>query len=138
MKLTNNFKLEELIYSSTAEANNINNYPSESEIYRLKQLCENILQPIRDKWKNSILVTSGYRNPILNRLVKGSPTSQHVKGEAADITVGSKEDNKKLFNIIVDMIENNEITVGQLIDERNYSWIHISLPYKNKNQILHL
>lgn len=138
MKLSKNFTLSELTYSSTANANKVDNTPDRWELDNLKKLCNEVLQPIRDKWDDSIFVNSGFRNPIVNRLVKGSTSSQHLKGEAADITVGSKSGNKKLFDMIVQLIENEEITVGQLIDEKDYSWIHISLPYKKVNQILHL
>ena len=138
MKLSKNFTLNELIHSSTANYNKVDNTPGRLELENLKKLCHEILQPIRNKWGDSIFVNSGYRNPILNRLVGGSTSSQHLKGEAADITVGSKEDNKRLFELIVEMIEKGEIKVGQLIDEKNYSWIHISLPYKKVNQVLHL
>lgn len=138
MKLSKNFTLNELTHSSTAKANKVDNVPDRWELDNLKKLCNEVLQPIRDKWGDSIFVNSGFRNPIVNRLVKGSSTSQHMKGEAADITVGSKSGNKKLFDMIVQMIENEEITVGQLIDEKDYTWLHISLPYKRVNQILHL
>lgn len=138
MKLSKNFTLSELTYSSTANANKVNNTPDRWELENLKKLCNEVLQPIRDKWDDSIFINSGFRNPIVNRLVKGSTSSQHLKGQAADITVGSKSRNKKLFDMIVQMIEDKEITVGQLIDEKDYSWIHISLPYSKTNQILHL
>lgn len=138
MKLSNNFKLNELIYSSTAEVNRINNYPSPVEIDNLRALCENILQPIRDKWGSPLYVNSGYRSPILNRKVAGAPTSYHCSGNAVDITTRDTKKNKELFNMIVDMIKNNEIEVGELIDEHRYSWLHISNPIKEKNQILHL
>lgn len=138
MKLSKNFSLNELTYSSTANYHKVDNTPGRLELENLKKLCEEILQPIRDKYGKSIFVTSGYRNPIVNRLVKGSSTSQHMLGQAADITTGSNEGNKKLFDMILQMIENGEIKVGQLIDEKDYSWIHISLPYKRVNQILHL
>ena len=134
-QITTNFTLNELIYSSTADRYDIDNTPSRMEYNNLKMLCENILQPIRDKWKKPIRVTSGYRSPALNSKLKGSATSQHCKGEAADIDC---ENNERLFNIIISMINNNEIEVGQLIDEKKYSWIHISLPYYKKNQVLHL
>ena len=87
---------------------------------------------------SQICSSCGYRNPKVNRLVGGSSSSQHIKGEAADITVGSKDGNKKLFDMIVQMIEDKEISVGQLIDESDYKWLHISLPYRKVNQILHL
>ena len=138
MKLSKNFTLSELTYSSTAKANKVDTTPDRWELDNLKKLCNEVLQPIRDKWDDSIFINSGFRNPIVNRLVKGSTSSQHLKGQAADITVGSKSRNKKLFDMIVQMIENEEITVGQLIDEKDYSWIHISLPYNRVNQILHL
>lgn len=138
MKLSRNFSLNELTYSSTARANKVDNVPDRWELENLKKLCHDILQPIRDKWGDSIFVTSGYRNPILNRLVGGASNSQHMLGEAADLTTGSKSSNKKLFDLIVGMIERKEITVGQLISEKDYSWIHISLPCKRVNQVLHL
>lgn len=138
MKLSNNFKLNELIYSSTAETNGINNYPSNREKDNLIRLCVNVLQPIRYKFGKPIYINSGYRNPILNRLVKGSPTSYHCSGDAADITTRDKELNKELFDLIVQMIKDKEIVVGELIDEHNYSWIHISNPVREKNEILHL
>lgn len=138
MNLSKNFTLSELTYSNSADCYNIENKPGRLELENLKKLCNNILQPIRDKYGKSIYVNSGYRNPKLNRLVGGSSSSQHTLGQAADITVGSKEGNKKLFDLIVQMIEDKEITVGQLIDESEYKWIHISLPYRKVNQILHL
>lgn len=99
-------------------------------------MVNNILQPIRDKYGKPITVTSGFRSPSVNRLVGGSANSQHCKGEAADIKC---ENNKELWDLIVDMINNEEIVVGQLIDEKNLSWIHISLPNeKRRNQILKL
>ena len=138
MNLSKNFALSELTYSNAADSYNIENTPGRLELENLKKLCNDILQPIRDKFGKSIYVNSGYRNPKVNRLVGGSSSSQHIKGEAADITVGSKEGNKKLFDMIVQMIEDKEITVGQLIDEKDYKWLHISLPYRKVNQILHL
>ena len=138
MNLSKNFTLSELTYSNAADSYNIENTPGRIELENLKKLCHEVLQPIRDKFGKSIFINSGYRNPKVNRLVGGSSSSQHIKGEAADITVGSKEGNKKLFDLIVQMIEDKEITVGQLLDEKDYKWIHISLPYRKVNQILHL
>ena len=81
-------------------------------------------------------MTSGFRSGKLNKAVRGSATSQHLKGEAADIV---SDDNEGLWHLICEMILNGEIAVGQLIDERNLSWIHVSLPDgRHYNQILHL
>lgn len=139
MKLSNNFTLEEMCYSSTANARGWQNYPDLKAQENLKKLCTDILQPIRDKYGKAIFVNSGYRNPELNRLVGGTQSSQHITGCAADI---DSSDNAKLWDMIVKMIKSNEITVGQLIWEKGNSmapdWIHISLPYTKVNQILKL
>lgn len=140
-KLTDNFSLDELIFSATAIRHGIDNTPNEEEEANLKRLATDILQPIRNKWNDSIIVNSGYRCRKLNNKVGGATNSQHLYGEATDIESATRSvyDNKKLFDLIVDMINNNEIEVGQLIDEYNYNWLHISLPTdRHKNQILHL
>ncbi len=130
MKLTNNFTLEELTRTSSKFVN----VPSTVERIALKQLAVNVLQPLRDAYGKPITVNSGYRSPLVNKSVGGVPTSQHVKGEAADITGGSKEENKILFEIIRDTLD-----FDQLIDEKNYTWIHISYKTKgNRKQILKL
>lgn len=88
MKLTNNFKLYEFIKSNTATKYNIPNNPGITEIGNLKALCENLLQPLRDLYKEPFIINSGYRCPELNKLIPGSSsTSQHVKGQAADVRV---------------------------------------------------
>jgi len=78
----------------------------------------------------------------LNNAVGGAKSSQHCKGEAADIrsVSDSIQDNKELFNLILNMINKGEIKVGQLIDEYGYNWVHVSLPRVGKvnNQILHI
>lgn len=137
---TKNFSYDELIASATAKRLGIDNTPSYEEKEKLRQLAIEILQPIRDKWKGVIVVNSAYRSEALNKAVGGVKNSQHRLGEAADIKVGGKDKNKKLFNLIYKMISTGEIKVGQLIDEYNYQWIHVSLPRKDKqnNMILHI
>ena len=138
-----NFTYEELIKSATAKRLGIDNTPSPAEKEKLKRLATDILQPIRDAWKAPIVITSGYRCPKLNAAVGGAKNSQHAVGEAADIrTVSdSKAENKKLFNVILKLVQKGEIKVGQLIDEYGYDWVHVSLPRTNgkpNNQVLHL
>jgi len=139
-QFTKNFSYDELIASATAKRLGLDNTPTPEEKEKLRQLAEDILQPIRDAWKSPIVVTSGYRSEEVNKAVGGAKTSQHRLGEAADIKVGGKERNRKLFNFIYKLISKGDIKVGQLIDEYSYSWIHISLPRKGKenNQILHI
>ena len=139
-QFTKNFSYDELIASATAKRLGLDNRPTPEEKEKLRQLAEDILQPIRDAWNSPIVVTSGYRSEAVNNAVGGVKTSQHRLGEAADIKVGRKDRNRKLFNFIYKLIAKGDIKVGQLIDEYSYSWIHISLPRKGKenNQILHV
>lgn len=133
MKLSQNFSLEEMTASAIARQRGIPNVPNAEQIANLSLLCRKILQPIRDKVNIPVNVTSGFRCEALNKIVGGAKTSRHLRGEAADIIA---KDNKQLWEIIIGMIRDGEIKVGQLIDEKNLSWIHISLPYENKeNQI---
>ncbi len=133
------FTIEELCASETARQRGIDNTPDAAKKQKLQTLIEQLLDPIRAAWGGPILINSGYRCPKLNSAVGGVSTSQHLKGEAADITVGSTADNKRLFDKIVELQKAGRIAFDQLIDESGYRWIHIS--YRagaNRNQILHL
>lgn len=132
-KLSNNFTLEEMTNSYKAKSKGIKNIPNEVEKENLRTLCQYILQPIRDKYDKPIIVTSGYRCKALNDAVGGARTSDHINGDAADIICS---DNKELYRIIVHLIASKVIEVGQLINEHNYKWIHISNPTeKHYNEI---
>lgn len=131
------FSLWEMTRSDTADKMHIANVPSHDVLPRLHYLMEHCLDPIREAWGKPIGVNSGFRCYALNVAVGGSTTSQHLKGEAADITTGSVEGNKRLF----DLIQEIGVDFDQLIDESNYKWLHISCRYNgvgNRKQILHL
>lgn len=128
------FTLKELTRSTTATAKGIDNTPTPEVEKNLTLLVENVLDPLREIYGKPITVNSGYRCPELNKAVGGSKTSDHVKGFAADITGGSKEENERLFNII-----KHNFHFKQLIDEKGFSWVHVSYDPSNlKNQILKL
>ena len=133
------FTIEEMCASDTARRKGIDNTPNADARLRMQTLIEQLLDPIRAAWGGPITVNSGYRSPALNKAVGGVSNSQHMKGEAADITVGSVGDNKRLFDKIVELQKAGKIAFDQLIDESNYDWVHVSYRSgKNRNQILHL
>lgn len=139
MKISKNFNLSEFTYSKTADKKKIDNTPGPSERANIYTLVNEILQPIRSEFGKSIKVNSGFRSKDLNKAVGGSSTSQHLTGSAADIT--TYDSNDDLFRLILQMIDDGDIVVGQLIWEYgndNYpQWIHISLPNAGKvNNIL--
>ena len=131
MKITKNFTLPELTTTGTG----IKNQPNHQQTAALTTLCTKVLQPARDMYGKPIRVNSGFRSSAVNKAVGGARNSQHTRGEAADITVFSKEENKKLFELIRD-----NFSFDQLINERNYSWIHVSYRSEetNRGQVLKL
>lgn len=130
------FKLEEFIKSDSATRYKIDNTPSTQEKNNIIALVDNILDPLREAYKKPIIVTSGFRCKALNDAIKGSKTSQHMKGQAADIrsVEDTIEENKKIF----ELIQKLNLPYDQLIDEYNYNWIHVSYAPSNKKQILHI
>lgn len=128
------FTKSELTRSDTARIRRIDNTPTPEASAALDALMWNVLDPIRRMWGRPIIVNSGYRCPKLNAAVGGSATSQHMKGEAADITAGDPTKNKELF----DMIKRSAIPFDQLIDEKGYRWIHVSYRPNGRRNVLHL
>ncbi len=129
------FTITELIRSRAAEAAGIDNTPPPEAASALTVLAEKLLDPVRELWGKPITVNSGYRCHALNKAVGGSPSSQHLRGEAADITAGSPTKNRRLF----EMIAASGLDFDQLIDECGYSWLHISYrETPNRRKILHL
>jgi hypothetical protein len=100
------------------------------------------LDVIREAWGAPIVVNSGYRNPAVNSIVKGAASSQHLTGQAADIIskANNRDANRKLFGLIESLSKSGEVVFDQLIDEYNYSWVHVSFRKDgtNRKQILHL
>lgn len=107
--------------SNTATAKGIDNTPDQTITDNLTKLIEAVLDPLREWYGKPIIVNSGYRCEALNKAIGGAKSSQHMLGEAADITVGSKEENEKLFDYIKDNLE-----FDQLINESDFSWVHVS------------
>ena len=93
-----------MLKSDTATKHKLwNGAPKEAE-ENLRSLVEQVLDPLREAYGRPIHVNSGYRCPRLNRLVGGSPNSQHMRGEAADIrpVVGNEADLPELARLLID------------------------------------
>ena len=130
------FSIAELTKSETANKRKINNKPTKEVENCLNQLIDHILDPLREAYGQPIIVSSGYRCPELNKAVGGAKTSQHTLGQAADIHTKSnaKESNKQLFELIKQL----KLPFDQLINEYNYSWVHVSYSNRNRRQILNI
>ena len=134
MRLSKNFVLSEITRSNTARRLGIKNEPTKKHMEGIQRIITNLIQPMRDAI-GPIRISSGYRNPELNRAIGGSSKSQHCKGEALDLQFWKEgQMNNK---IMYDWILNSGLEFDQMINEFGYAWIHISLKEKNnRKQVL--
>ena len=124
------FTIAELTRSTTAQLRGIDNTPSQQVIDNLTALVDNVLDPLREAWGAPIHVNSGYRCPALNKAVGGVPASQHMVGEAADITAGSRAKNQRLYKLLRKL----NLPIDQAINEHDFSWIHVSYGPRHRHR----
>ena len=130
MKLSEHLDLSEIIRSDSAKRNGISNMPTPDHIENFKILAAKVFEPIREHFGVPIHISSGYRSVELNRLIKGSSSSEHCKGQAIDIDMdGTTITNKQVFDYIKD-----NLTFDQLINEFNYAWVHVSYKANGKQR----
>ena len=137
MNLSRNFSLQELIKSDTAIRKGINNNPNSGQIEKLKALCENILQPVRDHF-GRVKITSGFRSEDLCLAIGSSRNSQHAKAEAADFEcIGV--DNAEVADWIKQNLETDQLILEFYTPgEPNSGWIHCSYTSDQpRKQFLH-
>ena len=131
------FTVSESVRSETADKKGIDNRLPKDLLPNVQALVNNVLDPLREAYGKPIIVTSGYRCEALNKAVGGSKTSDHMKGCAVDIvgTPNTKMENKRLFNLIQSL----NLPFDQLIDEKNFDWVHVSYREgNNRKQVLAL
>ena len=121
---------QEATTSQTAVRKGIKNEPGDNELLAMQLLGIRVFDVVREYFKTPLRVSSFYRSPELNSAIGGSSrTSQHVKGQAIDIQGTGKVTNKMIFDFIKESLD-----FDQLINEYNYSWVHVSYVSKEKNR----
>ena len=136
MNISRNFTLQELTKSDVAVRFGIPNEPNSNQIEKLKLLCENILQPVRDHF-GPVSVTSGFRSPELCLKINSSITSQHCKAEAVDFECPGK-DNAEVCDWIYQNLDFDQMILEFYVPgEPNSGWCHVSyIPEKGRKQFL--
>lgn len=131
--MTFHFKFKEMCYSGRAEQMHMENRPADFDI--LDNLLNTMreLEKVRNIFGKPIIVTSGYRCPELNPLVGGAENSQHMKGEAADISASRKADNADLLGIIR-TFSNYDQLIDYTNDKGQVQFIHVSFKRDGKNR----
>ena len=140
MKLSEHLDLSEITRSESAKRNGISNMPPELHIANLKLLAENVFEPIRNNFRCPIHISSGYRSIELNRIIKGSLTSQHCTGEAIDIDMEGSANgvtNKMVFDYIKDHLQFDQL-IWEFGNSLEPDWVHVSYEStgKQRKQIL--
>ena len=131
MNLSANFSLKELTKSDTATRLGIDNTPDEETIDNLKTLCDKVLQPVRDHFGKTVTVNSGFRSSETNQATGGSKSSDHVKGQAADIEIAGVA-NAELAQWIMDNLDYTQLILEfytQGIPDSG--WVHVSYDPNN-------
>jgi zinc D-Ala-D-Ala carboxypeptidase len=130
VNLTKDFPLDEMIVSQEAARSGLDNTPKQAQLANLKALCENVLQPLRDRVKRPIIVSSGFRSRTINTRIGGSRASQHTLGQAADFTIkGMKNED------VVDLIRAMKLPIDQCILEFG-KWVHVSYGPRHRRQFM--
>ena len=137
--ISKHITLQEATHSDTAVRNAINNTPDAATIEKMKLVAEKCFEPLRAWYKKPIRVNSFYRSQLLNVKVGGSATSQHCKGEAIDISAGSRTENKKLYDWLVGNLPEWDQILYEYGDDSRPDWVHVSYKAKgNRKQILRI
>lgn len=126
MKKIKYFSLSEFLNSATAKRLKIDNTPTFEVVDNLNKLAD-YLDVIREKVGKPILISSGFRCPVLNKAVGGVSNSQHQKGLAADLICADMESLEKVLR--------ETGGFDQLIKEHRKGsksfWYHVSVASRN-------
>ena len=136
--ISKNITYKEATRSDTAKRLSIDNTPDAEQLENMKRVAENVFQPVRENFDCPIYVSSFFRSEELNKAMKGSSSSTHMKGEAMDLDadVFGKVTNAQIFHYIKDNLEFDQL-IWEFGTEEEAAWVHVSLSKNNnRNQIL--
>ena len=125
-KISEHVSYKEGVYSRTAERKGLDNTPSEEQLKCMKEVAENIFEPLRAYVGGPIKINSFFRGEPVNTAIGGSKYSQHMKGQAMDVddTFG-RMTNAEMYHFIKDHLDFDQL-IWEFGDDKNPNWIHVS------------
>jgi zinc D-Ala-D-Ala carboxypeptidase len=129
---------KEGVYSITAMRLGLDNKPGQFLLGNMKELAEQVFEPLREWVGGPIRINSFYRSKVLNKAIGGSTASQHCKGQAMDIDDGGcKKTNAEMYEWIKENLNFDQM-IWEFGDDKNPDWVHISYVGKisNRNRCL--
>lgn len=135
MKLSAHFSLAELTASAKAAALGDDNTPTPAHMANLKVLAAGLEEVRRVCGGRPMTITSGYRNPRVNRAVGGVPTSAHALGLAADFFVPGLK-TRAVAQMLAQAVRDDDIEVDQVIWEKSRNIVHVSFDPRARGQVL--
>lgn len=136
--VSKNISYKEATHSTTAKRLGIDNTPDAEQFSNMIYVAENVFQPIREHFGVPIYVSSFFRSEALNKAIRGSASSTHMKGEAMDLDadVYGGVTNADIFHYIKDNLEFDQL-IWEFGTDEEPSWVHVSLSKRtNRNQVL--
>ena len=136
--VSKNISYKEATHSTTAKRLGIDNTPNAEQFSNMVYVAENVFQPVREHFGVPIYVSSFFRSEALNKAVRGSSSSTHIKGEAMDLDADVYEGvtNAQIFEYIKNNLEFDQL-IWEFGTDENPAWVHVSLSKRNnRKQIL--
>ena len=136
--VSKNISYKEATHSTTAKRLGIDNTPNAEQFSNMVYVAKNVFQPIREHFGVPIYVSSFFRSEALNKAVRGSSSSTHIKGEAMDLDADVFEGvtNAQIFEYIKNNLEFDQL-IWEFGTDENPAWVHVSLSKRNnRKQVL--
>lgn len=134
--ISTHISYDEAVRSSDAIKFKIDNTPTADILASMKVVANKCFEPIREHFGIPLMVTSFYRSDKLNKAIKGSKTSQHVKGQAIDFVAqfAYSPKNKEILEWAKDNLDYDQL-INEYPDKNgNPCWVHISFNDKGVNR----
>lgn len=138
-QISKHISYTESVFSAKAKSAQIPNVPNETQLEAMQLVAEKLFEPLREWYGKPITINSFFRNPTVNKLVGGAKNSNHMRGEAIDISAGSQVENKKLFDWCKANFKDFDELIWEYGSAAGPDWVHISFKrLGNRKRIIYI